>query len=333
MKKMFLWAIFIALAATSCTQNDSIDVQKNNPITFSPTIGKQTRGTTALPTNNPFGVTAYYKTADGTFDYTDNGSYFKNLQVSYSDNSWKSATTYYWPLQGYLKFVAYSPKGKATIGYSETNGVSLTGFTQDANGLVDLSYAATDNMKIETDPSPNPVVLTFNHALTMLNFTLRTDIVGVKFKIKQLIIKKLYNSGTFVSFPSPTWTTSGENTTNYTVYDNVDGVLIYKDADYQSPNRHVSEETNKVSYKFDTFLYVIPQVITSIQLYIKYDLLILDKVDKADIDKTINLTGDDWVSNQHVEYAMEIGNTDLNEITYTPVITDWGDETELPSPF
>lgn len=329
---MFLWAIFIALAATSCTQNDSIDVQKNNPITFSPTIGKQTRGTTALPTNNPFGVTAYYKTADGTFDYTDNGSYFKDLQVSYSDNSWKSATTYYWPVQGYLKFVAYSPKGKATIGYSKANGVSLTSFTQDANGLVDLVYAATDSMKIETNPSPNPVALTFNHALTMLNFTLRTDIVGMKFKIKQLIIKSLYNSGTFNALPNPTWSAYGESKVDYTVYDNDNGVLIYKGADY-GDNGHGTFGDASYCYKFNTFLYVVPQVITSIQLYIKYDLLILDMVDKADLVKTITLTGSPWASNQHVEYAMSIGNTGLTEITYTPVITDWGDETELPSPF
>lgn len=331
MKKMFLWAIFIALAVTSCTQNDSIDVQKNNPITFSPTIGKQTRGTNPLPTNKPFGVTAYYKTTDGTFDYTDNGSYFKDLQVSYSDNSWKSATTYYWPLQGYLKFVAYSPKDKATIGYSESGGVSLTGFTQDTDGLVDLAYAATQDLKL-SEGTPNPVGLTFNHALTMLNFTLKTDIVGMKFKIKQLMINNLYNSGTFASLPSPTWTTSGENTTNYTVYNNEEGVLIYKGADYGVNGHGLSGDAN-YCYKFNTFLYVIPQVITSIQLFIKYDLLILDKVDKVDLVKTITLTGDAWASNQHVEYAMSIGNTGLTEITYTPVITDWGDETELPSPF
>lgn len=332
MKQMFFWAFLIALAATSCTQTDSIDVQKNRPITFTPSIGKQTRGTTALPTNNSFNVTAYYKTATGEFNYSDAGSYFRNMNVTYTNEAWRGATTYYWPLDGYLKFVAYSPKDVATIGYSKAAGVSLTNFTQDANGSIDLMYASTDSMKISTNPSPNPVGLTFNHALTMLNFTLNTNLIGMKFKVKQMVIKNLYNTGTFAALTSPTWTTSGENTTNYTVYDNADGVEIYKGADYGS-NGHGTLGNENYCYKFNTSLYVIPQAITGIQLYIKYDLFILGLLDKADVEKTITLTGSPWACNQHVEYAMSISNSELTEITYTPVITDWGAESELERPF
>lgn len=332
MKQMFFWAIVIALTVSGCTQTDSIDVQKNNPIAFTPSIGKLTRGNTSFPENNSFNVTAYYKTATGEFNYSDAGSYFKNLNVTFTGGAWKGATTYYWPLDGYLKFVAYSPKDVATIGYSKATGVSLTDFTQDANGSIDLMYASTDSMKIATDPSPNPVGLTFNHALTMLNFTLKTNLIGMQFKVKQMVIKNLYNTGTFAVLPLPTWTVSGENTTNYTVYDNPDGVEIYKGADYVS-NGHGTLGSNDYCYKFNTSLYVIPQTITSIQLYIKYDLIILGLLDKADVVKTITLTGDPWACNQHVEYAMSIGNTGLTEITYTPVITDWGSESELPSPF
>jgi hypothetical protein len=303
---------------------DSPEEQSQVPIAFSASIGKSTKANpSAFPTSSTFGVNAYFKTQSGNYQFEDDGLYFKNLLVSNSSGVWKGNDIYYWPPTGNLKFVAYSPYNKASLGYESAKGVKLSNFTQDATASMDLMYAETGDLTTTSSPVP----LIFNHALTQLYFTIQTAQHGFTFKIKELSLKKLYYKGEFVSKPSPVWTMVGTNDANYTVYSG-SGVLISYGKDY-GDDSHGDPDDN-TSYVFSTRLFVVPQEVTAVQLYIKYDLMVLNTVNLADQEKTITLTGSPWLPNQLVEYAISISQSNVPEITYTPTITDWTAETEKP---
>lgn len=56
----------------------------------------------------------------------------------------------------------------------------------------------------------------------------------------------------------------------------------------------------------------------------------LGAVNLADGEKTITLSGNSWAPNQKIEYAITISQGSVTEITYSPVVTDWGAEAETP---
>lgn len=78
MKKILFWTAIAAFATISCTETDSLDELSKNPISFDTSVGKSNRAIingTVYPTTEIFGVTAFYKTTTGSYDYTANGKY------------------------------------------------------------------------------------------------------------------------------------------------------------------------------------------------------------------------------------------------------------------
>lgn len=328
MKALFLWTAFAALATTACTSDEALDNVSGNPIAFSASIGKATKaGNTAYPTSTPFGVTAYYKPeGSSSYAFEDENTYFKNLQITYNNSAWSSTGgIYYWPLKGSLKFAAYSPYNKATMSYSSSDGLKMN-FSQDATASTDLMYAETTT---DQTVSSNPVALTFNHALTQLYFTIKTTQLGYTFRIKELTLQNVFPQGDFKAKASTAWSTSG-TAVNYPVYSSpTNGVLISAGKEY---GENETDPDDRFSYVFPTRLYVIPQAVTAVKIYIKYDLLLLGAVNLADAEKTVTLSGNAWAPNQKIEYAITISQSGLTEITYNPIVTDWGNETEVQTP-
>lgn len=323
MKKLLLWAAVAMFVTTACTKDDSLDGLSQRPISFDASIGKSTKATVAYPTSTSFGVTAYYKPEGApSYQYEDENTYFKNLEIKYDGSKWGSESVYYWPTKGSLKFAAYSPYNKATMSYSNDDGLKMT-FKQDNTASVDLMYTETTT---DITGTPNPVPLVFNHQLTQLYFTMKTSQLGYSFRIKELSLQTVFGEGTFKTKPSPTWTTSG-TAVNYTVYSApTNGVIISANKEYPESGDH----DDRYSYVFPTRLFVIPQAITTVKIYIKYDMLVLGNVNTADAEKTITLTGSPWGINQKIEYEITISQAGT-EITYNPSITDWGAEIEKPT--
>lgn len=314
MKKILLWGAIVTLATISCTQTDSLDESSQKPISFDTSVGKPSRAIisgTTYPTSETFGVTAFYKPASGTYDYT-NGKYFSNLQIGYSGSAWKSTgDVYYWPPTGTLKFAAYSPYNSATYSYNATNGSQFTSFSQNTNVStpIDLMYAES-----AADLTSGAVALSFKHALTQLYFTIQTAQKGFTFQIKELSLTTLYNTGSFASLNTPAWTTSGTNDAAFTVYSDATGVpVVATGSPYEFPNR----------------LAVIPQSAVGVKIHLKFDLLVLGSVNEADQTKDVVLSGT-WAPNQRVKYAITISRSGLTEITYTPTVTDWSADTVTP---
>ena len=125
----------VALAA--CTKNE-VEKTKEHLINFNTVAMKATKapiaGTTYSYDLPSFGVFAYYLASGSWSTSAANSSavsYMDDVEVAFNDTKdiWAPTSTYYWPLEGSLTFIAYSPKSAATAAFSNAGVLTLTGFT------------------------------------------------------------------------------------------------------------------------------------------------------------------------------------------------------------
>ena len=119
MKKVLFFALAAGVALVACTKNEVRPVNVDQEITFQAVVDKAaTKAGTfdngvKYPTDRPFGTFAFFYT---TFDgYSKNApKYIDNAKVENTSrvntgSAWTTDPKYYWPKQGYLTFMSYSP--------------------------------------------------------------------------------------------------------------------------------------------------------------------------------------------------------------------------------
>ena len=119
MKRSIFLALTACVALAACTKNEVRPVVADQQITFQAVVNKPSTKamieTTTYDTGNTFGTVAYLE-GEGT------GSvYINTSEVKYSDYYWSTAKAYYWPVQGKLSFMSYSP-----FKYQETSGTDIS---------------------------------------------------------------------------------------------------------------------------------------------------------------------------------------------------------------
>ena len=229
MKKFFFLAAIAGVALASCVKNEPATFENEQQITFAaPVVGLNTKAVNEVWNNYPtdaaydFAVWGYYY-AGGTYTKFDDGQlYMNNVTVSYDDDlsGWAPATSYYWPKNGSLTFIAYSPAtlkatGKVTVG---ATGIQINGYNvdTDAANQVDLLFSerAYNKKSVDDyiagsgetnmDPSVTDdiyagVHLSFKHALSSILFTARTKdtYTGTTITLKEISLKNINSKGTF----------------------------------------------------------------------------------------------------------------------------------------
>ncbi|EFR52600.1 fimbrillin family protein [Bacteroides fragilis] len=180
MKKNLLFAAMAVSALVSCSNDDVVDVNKGEGISFRASLDKAlTRANvTNLQNLEEFNVTAI-----------GNGAkYFTNLVVTSADNgaNWTTASTYYWPAYE-LAFFAYSPQSLAGAVSIDNTAKKITGFSPaqavtDQKDLV-ISY----NTGTKTTNENTGVAMNFKHALSQIevkakcsNDKMKIEVLGVK---------------------------------------------------------------------------------------------------------------------------------------------------------
>lgn len=214
MKKLFFYMVAAAIALTSCSSEDVVEVNNNgNAIDFRVAMegGANSRGVETLNTNlRRFYVTAILNDGAGVNYFTD---------VLYSSNSdghylFKGDDEYMWPSEGAIKFYAYSyglkiekdqttfPIDKTLFGtVSITNeGQTFSGFApqSEVNKQIDFVTAIASGTRAENQE--DGVNLTFNHALSQIQVRARNghslynyEVYGVK--IANVISKDNFDMG------------------------------------------------------------------------------------------------------------------------------------------
>lgn len=289
MKKSLLIAAAVMITFGACTNDDSAPVQ--NEISFKAINYKNTRAainSSAYPTDIPFGVFAYYLPTEKNWssNYADAATYMGNIEVAYdaTDVIYKPSTKYYWPNQGSLTFVAYSPKKASTSYDISSRALTITNYTCEAveggdfSDQSDLMYSKageaankTTNDKEYNSGSTKGVQIQFHHALSQIRFYAKPkeESTTTQFNVLKVVLKDIQNKGTLtivndgISGTGNGWvvSTASVDKKSFTTYDvtettpytNQTGVVLPMDA---ASYTRIGDEDNN--------LLVIPQTFKSV---------------------------------------------------------------------
>ena len=186
MKKQLFFIAAAALGLASCSQDETIEVNTSEAISFRTFVNAQTR---ADDIDNgkltQFNVTARY----------ESNNYFDDVTFTKGENeTFNSATNYYWPANA-LNFYAYSPIGNTQVTRTDYRTFTVKPSDNTAD-QVDLVYANT-NDKTKATSGANGVVLNFRHTGSKIVFQVKNTAANMKFEVTGWKVGYLDNEGTF----------------------------------------------------------------------------------------------------------------------------------------
>jgi len=211
MKKFFFFAV-AALALAACSNDETVEVNQGEAISFRPLVNNVTRAqsidATELQTQG-FNVTAitngsstaYFTAADYTWNSTS--------------STYTCTTKYYWPSEGSLDFYAYSPISDTYVGTGKQivkTDYKTFDVTPSAtpSAQVDFVFANTNNKTKGTDGKVT--TLNFRHAESNIVIQLKNTATDLKFTVKDVAIGYIQPTAQFVYTGSTEGTTSVTNT-------------------------------------------------------------------------------------------------------------------------
>lgn len=203
MKKNFLFAAVALAAMTSCSNDEVVNVNNGDAISFRASLDKAiSRGAeTNLQNLKAFNVTA-----------VGNGNnYFTNLGVTSEDGgkSWNTASVYYWPTFD-LAFSAYAPKEiQEKVNISATGG-KIIGFSPKQVVAEQQDLVVAYNTGNRTDNETTGVPLHFKHALSQIAVQALCMNPKIKIEVKGV---RIVNAAATADFTFPTTPTVESSTT------------------------------------------------------------------------------------------------------------------------
>jgi hypothetical protein len=358
MKKFFFLAVAAIVALAACSENridtDSIE---GRVINFNTVANKATKapisGTVYSYDLPSFGVFAYYL-ASGNWntsgDNTSAVSYMNDVEVAFNDTKdiWAPSSTYYWPLEGKLTFIAYSPKSAATAAFSTAGVLTLTGFTVNTTvaSQVDLLYSAiaadktqnedyyedsANNQNSATAEGDKGVNIEFKHALSQVIFKAKTaDEVydsGLSFKVDAISVNAA-STATSMTVTNPTNAQLASAITTWNTPSTNANFAVSSTAFPAAANTYL---TKTLSDPIGDPLLMIPVTAfagTDPTVTISYTLYRMsDNVDLGSKEVTIHFDNIDdvvtaWQAGKKYVYNLTI---DLQKIYFNPSIVDWAD--------
>ena len=363
MKKFFSLAAAALVAIAACTKNN-VDRVNDRLINFNTVANKATKapisGTTYTFECPSFGVFAWYLASgnwstsaanSSAVEYMGTGSPLATpVEVAWNETKdiWAPTSTYYWPLEGKLTFIAYSPYNAATATFSNAGVLTLTGFTVNSTvaSQVDLMYSAVaadksqnesyytdsgNSKNSETAEGDKGVNIQFKHALAQIIFKAKAaDEVyddGLSFKVNSITVNAASTAASMtVSNPATdqapasitTWNNPGTN---------VD-FAVRSTAFPEAANTYL---TKTLSDPIGDPLLMIPVTAfagTNPSVTVNYTLYRLSDNQSLG-SKPVTIYFDDiddvvtsWEAGKKYEYDLTI---DLQKIYFTPSIINWVD--------
>lgn len=241
-------AIVTLFAANSCVKLD-VDtpvLKEQQEIVYKALAMKNEATKSAIntayyPTSAPnFGVFAMYlQTGNWNANKEQAVKYIDGDEISYSNNYWKpSGKNHYWPLQGSLTFIAWSPASVAAS--YESNELHINNFSAEnqddllyslPSSAMNLSDNTTNYNADGTNASTyNGVPIVFKHALSQLvvKAKLAEDYgENVSFSIRKIEFRNLRNGSNFSLNANETaaWS-GGKYEWNRTSYSDETGIAL-----------------------------------------------------------------------------------------------------------
>lgn len=359
MKKFFILAAAALVAIAACTKNDADKKAYENSrlINFNTVAMKATKapiaGTTYSYNLPAFGVFAYYL-ADGNWNTSGANasavSYMDDVEVAFNDTKdiWAPSSSYYWPLEGKLTFIAYSPKSAATAAFSNAGVLTLTGFTVNTTvaDQVDLLYSAiaadktqnesyyvdsANSKNSETAEEDKGVNIQFKHALSQVIFKAKTaDEVydaGLSFKVNSITVNAA-STATSMTVTNPTTSQLASAITTWNSPSTNVNFAVSSTAFPAAANTYLDKT---LSDPIGDALLMIPVTAfagTDPTVTVNYtEYRLSDNQPLGSNEVTIHFDAIDdvvtsWEAGKKYEYDLTI---DLQKIYFNPSIVDWAD--------
>lgn len=214
MKKKLLILAVAGLALASCSNDETVAVNNNDPdaISFRPQVSGVTRAlniTTDALQSQGFNVTAIIN--GGSTAYFTGADYTWNSTA----NAYTCTTKHYWPSEGSLDFYAYSPISDTYVGTgkqiekTDYKTFIVTPSTTPAD-QVDLVYANTNAKTKGTDGKVS--TLNFRHAESNIVIQLKNTSTDLKFTVNNVAIGYILPTAQFAYTGSTDGTTPVTNT-------------------------------------------------------------------------------------------------------------------------
>lgn len=364
MKKYFILAAAALVALAACTKNEidpASKIKDAREINFNTVTGLATKapisGTTYSYNCPNFGVFASYLEKNKTWaaNKADATRYMDDVEVTFDDDKdiWTPSSTYYWPLEGSLSFIAYSPKAAATAAFAESTGtLTLTDFTVASTvaDQVDLLYSSINadrtqnesyyvdggNSKNSETVGDKGVNIKFKHALAQVIFKAKTDDdvfdAGMSFKIDTLVVNAASTADN-MTVVNPADADAAATITTWT-NPKTNAYFVVRSDDF--PNATVATGAanflgKTLSDPIGDALLMIPVTAfagTDPTVTVKYTLYRLsDALPMGSKEVTIHFDDIDdvvtnWQAGKKYVYNLTI---DLQKIYFNPTVTDWVD--------
>lgn len=373
MKKVLFFALAAGVALVACTKNEVRPVEVDQEITFQAVVDKAAtkagtidRGTfdngVTYPTDRPFGTFAFFYTPSVGYTkdapkYIDNAK-VENTSGASSGSAWTTNPKYYWPKQGCLTFMSYSPyeELKTIVTCQSENDalaeIKIPNWDVDANQNVDIMIAdRVDNLTANGENAGYTGVSTvFRHKLAQIvEFSVKTKEdfgnldehnlpqAGSKlFFLQKIEIQNIVTNGTFSSGVKPSnelgaigiWTNVDPLATNsYDWYVNSETALV-KGGAYEFNTTPVALSSGTI--KNNGYLLVRPQTFAASdnkKIEITYVIRSYTSA-TAYSDETvvqsfnIHSATESWDINKKYSFTITV---DLNQIYWAPSVENWTD--------
>ena len=279
-----------------------------------------------------------------------------DVEIEFNDTKdiWAPSSTYYWPLEGTLSFIAYSPFDAATATFTEATGtLKLTAFTVNTTvaDQVDLLYSSVNSDRtenesyyVDSDNSKNSataendkgVNIKFKHALSQIIFKAKTadDVYdsGLSFKIDTIVVNAASTADSMtvvnpaenaLASAITVWTNPKTNA-NFVVSttDFPNETVATGDANFLTKTLSDPIGDALLMIPVTAFAGTDPTITIKYTLYRKSDALRMGSKEVTihfdDIDDTVT----SWQAGKKYTYNLTI---DLQKIYFNPTVTDWTD--------
>ncbi len=359
MKKYFMIAAAAVLALASCQKEEQIrdNTVPDNEIVLKSVSGmtKSAINGTSFPADYDMLVSAY-RNLDADHKGEDNASnFFEGIKFSQSGTIWKGATPKYWPLTGKLDFLCIASAGLKATGtgivpvceWKSGNVASEVVVSVPANSqrFDDLMYGASNDQVYVS--SGNSVQ--FKHAQAAVVFTAKSNVsydatTNVGITIDKITIDGAKYSGTLtVSNPAAgggtgtlaaSWTELGSAVEhqNARVWDSGNTGTNISETVLTGLNLTTTSALLSAKPFGEAYVILPEQAMTAFTVtYTIHNGMKADGTTKLDNQLQYQYTpaAGTWLMGK--KYVYDI-NITLNEITVSPSIVDWNNQTAIDIP-
>ena len=198
-KSVLLMAAATAIALSSCSSEDTMDIAKSSNITFRSTVGLNSRGTEVKTDNlNNIWVSAW----------ADDGVVFDGVEFKKKDGTQEFHSvggTWFWEKNKNYTFMAFATGKDTKENLNPTiakDKITLADYTPDANPAKHLDLLTAQGTGNQDHDGTAGAALNFDHILSQIQIKVKNTNPNVKYIIKGVRITNVQGTGTYTFTPA-----------------------------------------------------------------------------------------------------------------------------------